>query len=815
MPISSVFIFRVGRAAALIAALALAPHAGSVLQAAPQPDGVTPDVATLDEFEQIFDAFYRTGLDASKAYAVNNLTLRKDNMSILLEDGTVFLARPVGESITGAAFIGRGRIRMTPPNRTGRYMLTKYGGAETLDEPFSEAVFRFSDGSAKTILASSRPAPDGASLSGKTERLYAERNSLLNGARGVQLEMHFIENRISSLRGRDFFLADFNTAKHGWIAYYFDPVNKLEHGLYASESLGAKGRRVFYPWITWHLSADYGPAGHYLKHPDGDGMLAFRIKHHEMTLDLPDTRSVRWERTVTIEPLLDNLAAIAFDLVNNADFTADWTSTARAVRIDAVTDGAGRPLPHMHRKDRLLVLLNEPLRQGTTAVLKFRGESEVIYQLTAESYGLMQTDWYPQIGFLGGRSTFRWTVRVPRPFLISGSGTVVRRFEDEETKQNGLEMKCDIPAHFPWIIFGRFQHAETVYEGPETASNVPMTIHSFPTMTYTITDTDFLNRYGLTQPYPVTLTAPRRKVDAIFEEGKEILKLFENIYGPYPYEQLHIAQMAPFLGFGQAPQGFVQLTGEAFMSQAQLESDFFHGFLAHEFAHQWWAHQIGWASGDDEWLSESFAEYAAGIFVKEFQGAARFQQQLSEWRERAKMSDAEAPIAAANTLRMIGGGRHRNYLLYNKGPYVVHMLRVQLGDEMYVKAMRSIMQRYGHQDISTEMLLSEINRVTGSDYTYFFDQWFWDVGIPTFRYSWRADRTPEGKYLVTVQVSQDDKDRLKRVLMPIHLHFKKTSIPQYRPVVEASQEIKILVPEMPKDVTLDDERTLLAEIVKR
>ena len=50
--------------------------------------------------------------------------------------------------------------------------------------------------------------------------------------------------------------------------------------------------------------------------------------------------------------------------------------------------------------------------------------------------------------------------------------------------------------------------------------------------------------------------------------------------------------------------------------------------------------------------------------------------------------------------------------------------------------------------------------------------------------------------------------------MPVHIHFKDKTIPQYRPVVEAVQEIKILSPVEPKDVTLDDDRTLLAEFVK-
>jgi aminopeptidase N len=128
--------------------------------------------------------------------------------------------------------------------------------------------------------------------------------------------------------------------------------------------------------------------------------------------------------------------------------------------------------------------------------------------------------------------------------------------------------------------------------------------------------------------------------------------------------------------------------------------------------------------------------------------------------------------------------------------------------------MRSVQETYKNQNISTEMLLREVNRITGSNYTYFFDQWFWDVGIPKFRYSWRSEKQPNGKFLIVVHVGQEDKNRIKRVLMPIHLHFKDKTIPQYKPVVQQEQDIKLMSPAEPKDVTLDDDHTLLADIVK-
>jgi hypothetical protein len=654
-----------------------------------------------------------------------------------------------------------------------------------------------------------------ADLAEHAAEILKERNGWLDGTRTLTLEMQHLENRITGLRGQDFFVSDFHSAEHEWILYIHNPAKTIENVLSTSKTMGAKSRRYDVIWTDWHRQGDYGPKGHYLTHPDQDGPRVLRVRHSEMQMNVPTTDVVEWEGSFRIEPQVSGLRCFRFDLVNNANYLSRWwDDNFFPVKLHSVTDENNRPLEFMHKKDQLLVSLPAPTTAGEAVTLRFAGEARVITQLTAQSFGLKQQPWFPQYGYLGGRFTFDWTVRVPKTYLITGSGNTVREFEDKERKQNVVQLKSDTPIMFPWLIFGRFKKAESNYVNEESNKSIPMTIHSFPIMSVTITDPNVLALFGRNQPFALELSAPLKKVKGFFEESNQILKLFENIYGPYPYDELHIAQMAPQLGFGQAPQGFVQLTGAAFMSQAKTESDFIHGFLSHEIAHQWWGHQIGWASGDDVWLSEGFAEYAAGIFVKELQGPARFQQKLKDWRTKAKMGDPEGPIAAANTFRGPNAGAYRQYLLYNKAPYVLHMLRVQLDDQKYSEVMKSVMEKYRHRSISTEMLLAEVNRVTGQDYTYFFDQWFWDVGIPRFSYSWRSERRSDGKHLITVHIKQDDPKHLKRVLMPIYLHFKNGTIPQYKGVVEANQEIKILAPEKPKNVTLDDERTLLAEFVK-
>jgi len=759
--------------------------------AAPAPGGF--DFA--GQREEVFKAFYTTGLEISTAYTVTNLAIKKDNMTLLLKQGTVFLMKPIGGEVTGGAFIGDGEASMTPPNRTQRFMLNKYSGAETLKEPFTEAVFRFSDGTEKTIRASGKPAPVDPTTLARATQIFGDRNSWLDGTRELHLELQYLENRISGLKGQDVFVADLHTIKHDWLAYTYNPQEIHENSLMASQTMGAKNRRYLIPWTEWHKLADYDPAGHYVTYPDHDGPRIIRIKHQDLNLSLPNLKTVEWAAKTTVEPLVAGVRCLRFDLVNNGKSDNRWYDDSFwPVKVASVQDASGTALPFMHKKDQILVLLPAPLNPGTEVIVASSGQAEMIYEVTAESFGLLQAPWYPQYGHNGGRSTFHWTVKVPRSMSVTGSGKLVREWEDKDTNQNGIEVQSQVPVTHPWAIFGRFRKSEDTYLGEESKKSVKLSIHTVS-----------IDGSG----------TPEKKVQDFFTESKDIIKLYENIYGPYPYDELHIAQMGPDLGFGQGPPYFVQLTGELFLAgSSTLGSDSVHDFLSHEISHQWWGNQVGWASDEDDWLSEGFASYAAGIWIHALQKNTGLQRLLDVWRMQAKLGDKEAPIVAASMLAGPNAGDYRQDLLYYKAPYVLHMLRIQLDDDKYKEVMRSVNSTYKNQDVSTEMILREINRVTGSDYTYFFDQWVWDVGIPKFHYSWRSEKQPDGKYLVTVHVTQEDKNHLKRVLMPIYIHFKDKTIPQYKPVVQMEQDVKIVSPTEPKDVTLDDERTLLADISK-
>jgi peptidase M1-like protein len=780
----------------------------------------TAALAAFDDLEKSFDAYYRTGLDTANVVAVENLTLQKDAMTLLLKKGVLVSMLPIEGEVTGAIFVGEGTASLTPPTPMDTWFLKKNYGAPQFSEKFTALFLRFSDGTEKSFP---KPPP-GADVTTVTTgmdaivKTFKERQGVADGWLGTfDMDMHYLDNRIGGIKGQEFFYSQFQTEKWGWVTFLFDLGSVIEVKLGHDRSVGAY--RDYLEWATFHRKEDY-QQGRYVMMPAADNKENIDVVRTDMAVSIPTTKTVEIDAKLTIKPLIDSIGALRFNLVNQIG-DMSWRNRGRPVVVESVTDGSGDALPFIHKRDELLVRLPKPIRRSEEYVVRVKAHEDTIIQLTAESYFIYNTyPWYPQYGYNGGRFAFDFTIEIQHPLLVMGSGRIVKEWEDPKTKMHGIELKMDDQVQFPSMLFGRFQLDKSVYSSPVSKGDIAMSVSAFPVMTVTITDRDVLEFLGVTIPITVTLHVPVGKVKGVIEESQNIIKFYENLYGPFPFDELNIAQMAPQLDFGQAPPGLVQLTGIAFLSQAEVaefiqEADMIHGFLSHEIGHQWWGHAIGWANDEDTWLSESFAEYSSGLYVQALQGERRFQQKMSGWKKHAKQADPVAPIALATAIGGDNAGKYYTQLVYDKGPLVVHMIRMQMGNDNYVKAMTGLMTKYRHQNITTEILSKELGLVTGYNWDYFFDQWFRGVGIPEIHCKWKA--TPkDGKYLFEMTLSQKDADNFKKILaLPVVWHgaSKEQLAQKDVPFAKQGQVVQLMLPFEPKSVEVDPNHNLLADVV--
>ena len=266
--------------------------------------------------------------------------------------------------------------------------------------------------------------------------------------------------------------------------------------------------------------------------------------------------------------------------------------------------------------------------------------------------------------------------------------------------------------------------------------------------------------------------------------------------------------MANFVGFAQSPPGILLLNWVMGGAGGGGLAD---QVIFHELAHQWWGNQVGWVGPEDDWISESWAEYGAGLMTQAI-NPKKFQEKLKEWKQDAETWDKEGAISSAWHAR---DGRARTALLYSKGPYVVHMLRSWMGWEKFSKLTSSIQSKYRNQEINTDTLAREATAIMGYDMFPFFDQWVRDQGIPKIHYTWSVAPDSEGKFIVTVRLRQEDQENFKYMMIPLFFDFGKDKpVVVTKPFVKPDFEVQIRVPTRPADVRIDDDATQLADFIK-
>jgi len=289
--------------------------------------------------------------------------------------------------------------------------------------------------------------------------------------------------------------------------------------------------------------------------------------------------------------------------------------------------------------------------------------------------------------------------------------------------------------------------------------------------------------------------------------------------------------MAHNLGFAQSPAGILLVSSVPVGGTVEVDADgeerlinieeqgglgkvggggVGDQFVFHELAHQWWGHNIGWFSSEDAWISESWAEYSAGLIIAAI-NPKRFTEMRTTWKKRAIEGDPYGTISTAYRSNTTEHPGESYRLLYNKGPYVVHMLRTWMGWEKFTQYVSAIQSKYKGTNINTDTLAREASTLMGYDMFPFFDQWVRDKGIPKVRWSWSAAPDADGKQLVSIKVSQEDKANPKLLMVPISFDFGKGDpVVVQKPILKAEAVIQVKVPSVPKAVRMDVDETQLA-----
>lgn len=252
-----------------------------------------------------------------------------------------------------------------------------------------------------------------------------------------------------------------------------------------------------------------------------------------------------------------------------------------------------------------------------------------------------------------------------------------------------------------------------------------------------------ISTYGGSRP-----AEARRLAQIIFS----VRGCFEDWLGvPYPFQDLQVIEMNQW-GWGQAPPGAIFITKEALISKAEtklLQAEHWaRGAterVAHEVAHAWFPHVVKVNRAEENWLSESFADYTSAICLQRVmanQGRGKFvfDRQVKAWDTDARDTGEGASIFLASHLTNSETDvRTWRNLLYARGPLVLHALRQELsriaanekeGDRLFFTWIRSIVKNFTFKAAETRHLVGILNQMTKRDWQPWFERFVYGTEIP-------------------------------------------------------------------------------------
>jgi len=343
--------------------------------------------------------------------------------------------------------------------------------------------------------------------------------------------------------------------------------------------------------------------------------------------------------------------------------------------------------------------------------------------------------WFPSNDHPSDKATVRFAVTVPEGVEVIANGgplgavstTHAGKPEPQPAAGGGWTWNWGTTAAIPsyTMVLGAARFGDVVL-GEEACGQAPRAAgRCVPVSVWSLAGD---SAYGVTR----------------FGRAPEMLEYYTDLIGPFPYEKLaHVESATRFGGMENSSAIFY---ARAPWSAQELGE----GIIAHETAHQWWGDAVTEREWSHLWLSEGFATYFDALFYQAIDGEAAFRQEMAGNRRAVLGSDASDYPVVYDTTNLYWLLNTNNY---QKGAWVLHMLRGLMGDDAFFGALRDFYAANSGGTVLTDDLRAALEARHGESLGWFFDQWLHRPGYPTVDFHWR-DRITESTRTLVLDVRQ-------------------------------------------------------------
>ncbi len=688
--------------------------------------------------------------DGSQPRDAAGLRLTTGFATIDLGAGVLVPVSTAAGEVVEWVFAGDGEIRLEPPDEVEAGQLELFTGDSQLHESFTEAVFIIAREAATEALMARPTAVPEPGLTTRAEDFWqAWRTSPERRTLGAEIGV--LLGALEVPIYEEYFAGWFAGERLGRFCLQMDPaaVEQVSVGQFvrfqASEEqqrrisgflhrqqqqgrlvgleIGDLGR-----WDTWISSSLRSAAG--LPRP---GTPAFEPRSYrlDVTVD-PRSGGLVSRSRVELETLGGRRLAVRLKL-------------SAALEITRLREVDGGDLFYQRHDDELFVVLPRSPAPGERIVLEVDAEGRFLEPGGHDNWALRESlGWYPRTGPTE-RATYDVTLRWPREFDLFAAGSKVDDGRDRDMQWQ--RRRLDVPALGFSFSVGHFETRTTA------AGDVKITVALDPS---------------------VIESMGEHAIDELAATVVRSFTYFEKTFGDYPLDELTVVTVPR--QFSQAMLGFVSLSSPMMANWGLFGSllgvQDRRSVVAHEVAHQWWGHLIGWSSYRDQWISEAMANYAALAWARH-RGLKTAVGPVTGWQEELTTTLADGrPLESMGPLvlgeRLFSSRSQDAYhaIVYRKGALVLSMLARRLGEDTFLEALRHLSAAARGRVISTEEFLTLFERITAEDLDGFARQFIYGTGLPEIYYDYAFEKTPQGRWSVRVSAVQEAPYRTRYAVVP-------------------------------------------------
>ena len=749
-----------------------------------------------------------------RSVPVKGLTLERDGYRITLQSGAVHFLAPLGRDTFGAVFLGDGSFLLNPATEAERRHLQLItGSTEVLRDRFTKLILLFTDRTAAEIqnhAPGDAGSPDPAATRAYEDYLARQRNDGL-----PNLHLRILADLLNRpARADGVFLAFIEGQAHSPVLAAVDPLGvsnlTTRFAFFGGEEvmLFSFNNNNGGLWYSSALSTQ-AVAGR------GRPIRALAdATHYDIDTTL-DRGALRGTTTITFTPTTEGIRVLPVHLsqrlrIRSATVDSGGTPTPVAVLEEERSQGLfGRLFGDDVPSADVAVQFREPLARGTVRLTLTYDGGEVVQGREGQYTVGARESWYPNLGTFTDLATYAMT------FRYSGRNELVAVGEQMSDRTEGGQRialwQTKTPIRVAGFNYGDFQ--KTSRTDAESGMSVDV-----------YTNAGYKGMAGT----PLADAVNTARVANLY-------------FGPAPYPRLYITQQ-PALASGQSWPTLVFLPTMAVTSGTDVGlnvnidprvlqglKEFGNTVTWHEVAHQWWGHQIGWSSYRDQWLSEGLAEFTSALML-EITTSRKNANGFWELR-RSEVFNRTTGVANSDaggitqgfrlsTSRSPGAARA---MLYSKGAYVIHMLRMMMRedrvpdpDRAFKAMMRDFVTTWSGKDPSTDdfkavaekHITRDMNLAGNGRLDYFFDQWVHGTHIPTLTSALDVTDAGAGKYRIAGTITQEGVPAGFLTRVPIYLDLGNDRIERLGTIAvngSAVQKVSVTVdiPVRPRRVMIN------------